>query len=139
MKEWTDMAALESRMQDLAERAAEANERVQASLGATKEKLQAQVAKAGATIERTNRELEAKATAGEPWKRWTAARQSWNEHTAEIRRTTEAVRAIRRAEWAEANAVAAIDFAYLTLQQAEYQVLDAVLARAEADELAAKV
>jgi hypothetical protein len=43
----------------------------------------------------------------------------------------------RRAEWAEDDALDAIDFAGAALDEAEYATLDAVLARMEADELAA--
>jgi hypothetical protein len=32
--------------------------------------------------------------------------------------------------------VAAVDFAFLAIEEAEYEVLDAALARAEADEMA---
>jgi hypothetical protein len=43
----------------------------------------------------------------------------------------------RRAETAEADAEFAIDFAYSAVVDAEYAVLDAALARTEADDLAA--
>ena len=140
------MADFESHMDDLAERANKANERAQASLKATKETLQSQVSTARASIEKTNRQLHEKATTSEPAKRWSAARETWVAHTAEIRRKADAEKAKhdashakRRAEWAEADAMESIEFAYLALEEAEYEVLDAALARAEADELAAKV
>ena len=140
------MPTFDSYMDDLAEYARKANERVKASLGATKEELQSQVSTARASIEQTNRRLEEKATSSEPSKRWNEARQSWNNHTAEIRQKADAektkhdaARAERRAGWAEADALESIDFAYLALEEAEYEVLEAALARAEADALAAKV
>jgi hypothetical protein len=40
-------------------------------------------------------------------------------------------------EDAEADALFAIDYAYATIEQAEYSVLDAIAARMEADDLAA--
>ena len=43
----------------------------------------------------------------------------------------------RRADHAEADAIAAVDFASAALEEAEYAVLDARLARMEADDLAA--
>jgi vacuolar-type H+-ATPase subunit I/STV1 len=140
------MADFESHMDSLAERAKKANERAQATLGATKETLQAEVSTARASVEKTNRQLQAKATTSDPAKRWSAARETWNTHTAEIRGKADAEKAKhdashaeRRAERAEADALEAIDFAYLALEEAEYEVLDAALARAEADELAARV
>jgi hypothetical protein len=42
-----------------------------------------------------------------------------------------------RADIAEDDAVFAIDYAYAAIEEAEYAVLDASLARVEADELAA--
>jgi hypothetical protein len=46
-------------------------------------------------------------------------------------------RAEHRAKWAEEDALAAVEFAILAVEEAEYEVLDALLARAEADDLAA--
>lgn len=140
------MADFESHMDELAERAKKANERVQSSLGQTKEKLQSQVATARASVEKKNRQLKEKATTNEPSKRWSAARETWYSHTAEIRGKADAEKAKHdashaehRAERAEADALESIDFAYLALEEAEYEILDAALARAEADELAATV
>ena len=39
-----------------------------------------------------------------------------------------------RAEIAEDNAAAAVDFAYAAIEEAEYQVLNAAMARTEAEE-----
>ena len=84
------MASFDSQMDGLLERAVKANERVQDSLGATKEKLESQVTAARASIEKTNRQLREKARPSEPSKRWSEAMQTWNAHTAEIRRTADA-------------------------------------------------
>ena len=46
-------------------------------------------------------------------------------------------RAKRRAEHRADDAVFAIEFAYAAIEEAEYAVLDAELARMEADELSA--
>jgi hypothetical protein len=46
-------------------------------------------------------------------------------------------RAKNDAERAEHDAAFAIEFAYAAIAEAEYEVLDAILARAYADELAA--
>jgi hypothetical protein len=47
--------------------------------------------------------------------------------------TTDVKRAQRRAEGAEQDATAAIGFAVFAVEQAEYAVLDAIVARDEAD------
>ena len=41
-----------------------------------------------------------------------------------------------RAEWAEANAALAVDYAYAAVEEADYAVLDAIRKRREADEAA---
>ena len=43
------------------------------------------------------------------------------------------------AEWAEADAIDAVNFASAAIEEAEYAVLDAVLARRRADVMAAAV
>jgi hypothetical protein len=43
------------------------------------------------------------------------------------------------AEWAEADAIDAVDFASAAIEEAQYAVLDAVLARRRADVMAAAV
>ncbi len=70
--------------------------------------------------------------------------QSWDERAAQVREHAESKKtehdvrtAERKADTAEADATFAIDFAYATVVEAEYAVLDAALARTEADEAAA--
>jgi hypothetical protein len=76
---------------------------------------------------------------------WDDTQRSWNRHMAAIRDDVHAKkaehdldRAERRADVAEGDAAFAMDFAYAAIEEAEYAVLDAGLARLEADELAAK-
>jgi hypothetical protein len=52
------------------------------------------------------------------------------------RASRDAKRAVRRADNAESEAVLAVGLALDAIENAEYEVIDAVLARAEADELA---
>ena len=73
---------------------------------------------------------------------WTDVQKSWDAHVAELRDRVESKKAERdvhlaqrRAENTEADAEFAVDFAYGAVVEAEYAVLDAVLARTEADEL----
>jgi hypothetical protein len=87
---------------------------------------------------------DAAADADETRSWWNDTRRSIDARSAELRarrddhraeRTLK--RAERRAEDAEQDAAYAVDFALSTLDDAEYAVADAVLARLDADELAA--
>ena len=88
---------------------------------------------------------DAEARAGEASDRWKEIQLSWNEHLQKMRQdmdqrkaTLDSAVAQDKADQAEFDAVNAIDFAYAAIAGAEYAVLDATLAREEADELAAK-
>jgi hypothetical protein len=76
---------------------------------------------------------------------WNDLQSSWADHIAKVRQNIDAKKAeldatsaARRADNAEEDALFAIDYAYATIEEAEYALLDAVLARMDADELAAK-
>jgi hypothetical protein len=140
------MAKSDKRIDTLADHAKEAAARVQASTNKTKEKLESQVSEARAAADKTRRELDARSadSRDEGSQRWAEIRQEWHDHIAAIQSKVDTQkeefnvdRAQHRAARAEDDALAAIDFAYLAIEDAEWAVLDAVLARAEADELAA--
>jgi hypothetical protein len=140
------MAESDEMIDKLADRAKQAKDRVRANSTATKETLEVQVAEARATADDTTKQMKDKASQSrdELQQRWDELRQNWNEHVSRIREKIEAEKAERnvekaqrRAQRAEDEAVAAISFAYLAIEEAEADVLDAALARAEADELAA--
>jgi hypothetical protein len=74
---------------------------------------------------------------------WGDVQTSWNAHLAKARRNVDqrkadfkASDAGDRADWAEWNAELTIDYAYSAIEEAEYAVLDAILARREAEEAA---
>jgi len=74
---------------------------------------------------------------------WTGLGKSWDEHVAAVRKNVDDRKAAhdlkvarRTADQADADASFAIDYAYAAVEEAEYAVLDATLARMEADELA---
>jgi hypothetical protein len=74
---------------------------------------------------------------------WSDVQDSWNAHLAKARKDVDqrkaefnASDAEDRADWAEGDADLAIDYAYSAIEEAEYAVLDAILARREADEAA---
>jgi hypothetical protein len=75
---------------------------------------------------------------------WTDMGRSWDEHLARVRERVETKKeqhdlkaAQRDADEALAYASYLIDYTYAAVDEAEYAVLDAVLAQKEADELAA--
>lgn len=75
---------------------------------------------------------------------WSDVQDDWNKHIEKIRKDVDnrkeeldVKRAEHRAEHREDDAEAAVAFAYAAFEEAEYAVLDAILAREEADELAA--
>ena len=74
---------------------------------------------------------------------WDDVQRSWSAHIAKARKDIDqrkaefsASNAEDRAEWAESDAELAIDYAYSAIEEAEYAVLDAILARREAEETA---
>ena len=73
---------------------------------------------------------------------WDATQRSWNDHVTAVRKNVDDKRAAhdlkaaqRYAGQAEADAAFAIDYAYAALEEADYAVLDATLARMEVAEL----
>ena len=74
---------------------------------------------------------------------WDSVQRSWNDHLAAVRKNVDEKGAAhdlkmtqRIADQAEVDAEFAIDYAYAAIEEAEYAVLEATLARMEADELA---
>jgi hypothetical protein len=74
---------------------------------------------------------------------WDTTQRAWNDHINHIRddidekrAAHDLKRALRNADGAEADADFAVDFAIAAIEEAEYAVLDATLARMNADELA---
>jgi hypothetical protein len=75
---------------------------------------------------------------------WTGVQDDWTKHIDKIRKDVHSrkeehdlKRAEHHAEPREDDAVAAAAFAYAAFEEAEYALLDAILAREEADQLAA--
>jgi hypothetical protein len=79
-------------------------------------------------------------------RQWHEVQSDWDEHVKRIRERMDAKKdeldakvAEHDAEWAEADAIDAVDFASAAIEEAQYAVLDAVLARRKADVMAAAV
>ena len=73
---------------------------------------------------------------------WHKIRTDWEQHVQRSRKRVDdamaqldATAAVQDAEWAESDAMAAIDFASAAIDEAEYAVLDAVRARQNAQAL----
>ncbi len=130
----------------LADRARQSEENIEHAKEEGQAELKARVQRARESSEKHAAEFKsgasgAKAKASQ-W--WTDVQDDWNQHIDKIRRDVDdrkqehdVKRAEHRAEHREDDAEAAVAFAYAAVEEAEYAVLDAILAREEADELAA--
>lgn len=132
-----ELTKLAARAQDAENRATEARGKARADLEEDRDA-------ARASAQAQSEKLHAKAEEGRgnisAW--WSDVQKSWDAHVAELRDRVDTKKAEhdvhvaqRRAEHAEADAAYAIDFAYGAVVEAEYAVLDAVLARTDAEEL----
>jgi vacuolar-type H+-ATPase subunit I/STV1 len=129
----------------LAEQKAEqAQKQAAGDARAARAELEKSVDDAGASAEAQARKLRenAKASQDKVSRWWEEQQEAWNEHLDKARQGIEqkkgkldAKMAAKRAEDAEADADFAVDFAYGAIEEAEYSVLDAILARAEADDI----
>jgi len=111
--------------------------------GRTKTDLEQTLKEAVASAETQARKLRdtAKEHEGKLSEWWDSQQARWSAHIAAMHRDVEhrkaehdAKRAERRAEHSEVDAEFAVDYAYGAIIEAEYAVLDAILARAEAED-----
>jgi len=135
-----------AQLKALADRASEAEANVQAAKTKQQAELRQQVDAAQESAAKGAADLKASAdfAKDDASQTWNEVQSKWNAHVAAIRQSAEgaktnldAKRAERRADHAEAAAAASIEFAAAALEEAEYQVLNAALARSEADDAAA--
>jgi hypothetical protein len=137
--------ALSDQLSKLAVRAKEAEDHAAAARNKGKADLEQDVQAARDSAQAQSEKLRETATASEgklsDW--WTDVQSNWDKHIAAARENIESKRAEhdvakaqKNAEIAEDDAAFAISFAYGAIEEAEYAVLDAVLARADANELA---
>jgi hypothetical protein len=137
--------ALSDQLTRLATRAKQAEDRAAAAKAKAKADLEQDVKDAGESAQAQADALAAvidddRAQVSEWWSRM---QRSWSDHMATVRQDVADKRvahdqkvAARNADQAESDAAFAVDYAYGAVEEAEYAVLDAVLARMEADELA---
>jgi hypothetical protein len=139
------MKALSEQLSDLAARAKQAEDTAAAARDKNMAALQARGEKLQAALDASRRQAEQDVKAAdkevESW--WAETRAKINARFDDLRAANAAKRAEldlrmaqNRADDLELDAADAIDFATYTLDQAEYAVVDAVTARAQADELA---
>jgi hypothetical protein len=134
-----ELSRLAARTKELEDRAAAAKEKAKADLQQeVKEAREASQADADALAKSIERDTEDVAA----W--WHDVGRSWNEHLAAVRKSIDEKRAghdlksaQRAAGRADDSASYAVAYAYSAVVEAEYAVLDAVLAHMEADEMAA--
>ena len=137
--------ALSDQLANPSQRAKEAEEHAAAARDKTKADVENDREMARATAQAQADRLHESADANRArisaW--WHDVQRSWSQHVAAVkeniddRRAEHDVdRANKRADNAEGDAAFAIDYAVAAIEEAEYAVLDASLARMEADELA---
>lgn len=127
---------------ELAQRAKAAEDRVTAAKSQARSDVEREVARVRDAAQQKADRLQAqtaKAAAGaSQW--WNDVQRTWTGHVARVREDVEgkkaeldAKKARHRADVAEDDAVAAVAFAESALEEAEYAVLNAALARMDAE------
>jgi len=138
--------ALSDELTKLAARAKEAEDRAAAAKGKARASLEQDVAAARKSAQAQADELRktAEANKGTISEWWKGVQASWNDHVATVRDNIDEKRAEhdlntaqRAADRAEDDASFAVNYALGAIDEAEYAVLDATLARMDADDLAA--
>lgn len=138
--------ALSDELTKLAARAKETETRAAEARSKARADLEQDVASAREEAKAQGEELRKAAAEaqGEISDWWVDAQRSWEERIGAVREDIERKKAAhdvgkarRRAERAESDAVLAIDAAYWAVVEADYAVLDALLARMDADDVAA--
>lgn len=138
------LTKLSDEVRRLSARAQEAEDRVAAARVKTKADIEADRDATRAVGEQQAQALREKAEEGRDrisnW--WADMQRSWDEGVAKMRADVESRKAEHdihkaqhRADRAEEEARFSIDFAYSAVVEAEYAVLDAALARMQADDL----
>jgi hypothetical protein len=138
--------ALSDQLYTLAARAKQAEDNVTAARTKAKGQLETDVQAAKESAKRHAEALRAKVDADKESVStgWNDVQRSFHDKIASAKLKMEVhkaerdlKRAEKNAEHAERDAAFAVDFALAAIDEAEYEVLDAILARAYADELAA--
>ena len=138
--------ALSDDLRKLSERAKTAEDHAAAAKAEARAELEHRIdeVKASAETEATKLRTKAQDAKTEAAATWEDMQRSWKTHIDNVRSDVsrrkaqmDASGATMRAKWAEDDAGLAIGYAYAAVEEAEYAVLDAILARREAEETAA--
>jgi hypothetical protein len=138
--------ALSDQLAQLSKRAKEAEDRARAASTEAKDELRASVEQASDAASKKADELksgmDAAQGAASDW--WSQMHDDWARHVSTVQTHLAAKKMAAHVKWSQADAAqaaydasAAIDFATAAVEEAEYAVLDAILAQGEADEVAA--
>jgi hypothetical protein len=132
------LSRLAARTKDLEDRAAAARAKAKGDLEQDVKK-----ARESAQAQADTLRQRAEASEGRISAWWDSVQRSWDDHLAAVRKNFDEKEAAhdlkkarRIADQAEVDAEFAIDYAYAAIEEAEYAVLEATLARMEADEVA---
>jgi hypothetical protein len=137
--------ALSDQLSDLVAKTKQVEDGVAAATQKKKAELEADVnrARQSAQAQADSLHTKAEASKGKISTWWDQVQRSWHEQVAAVRKGAEERRAAhdakaaqQAAEQADLDASYAIDYAYAAIEEAQYAVLDADLARRHADELA---
>ena len=132
-----------AQLKRLSDRASEAEANANAKNAKDKAALKQRVDAAEADAKKASDDLKASANEAEDeaaqW--WGQVQDNWKSHIAKVRNKADQTKANMkadqaeiRAELAEDDAAAAVDFAYAAIEEAEYQVLNAAMARVDAED-----
>jgi phage shock protein A len=148
----TTMKALSEQLSDLSVRAKQTEDAIEATREKNRETREKNRAKLDArrdelkksiAAERTKAKKRASARVDTAHAQWNDARNSVEQRFAKLKSNAEerhaernAKHAEKHAERAEEDAADAVEFALYVLDEAEYALIDAAIARSEADELA---
>jgi len=135
--------AASDEMMKLASRAKVAEDHVKAAQSQARSDIEAQVTRARTNAEKKAQSLQAQSATADAevsaW--WSDVQRDWSDHITQVRADVKGRKAerdkkrlVHRAETAERNAAAAVDFASAAIEEAEYAVLDAALARLDAEQ-----
>jgi hypothetical protein len=140
------MKKLSERLGDLSARVKQTEDTIDAALARNREQLQAQQDALTVRVEAqqdrfSQQAAEARTELESNWRQLggAVAEQfaAMRADAAERRADRDQRRAQRRADDAELDALMAVDFAIFALEQADYAIVEAAIARADADDLAA--
>jgi hypothetical protein len=129
----------------LSDKIDEAKRSIRAAASESEAELKAKVDEARKNADDRAAELSAKtqATADKSGAHWQQIQSDWEQHRKNIRERIDDAKAAEdlettelRAEWAEADARDAVDFAANAIDEATYAMLDAILARKDMSVLA---